>query len=142
VLLAVLVLTIANAVRHMAMISRIDYSAPVVTIQRSFAELRASRLRATQRLLLFAPLLWTPLAIVGARSVFGLDIYRIGGIGWVAANLTFGVAAIPVMIWIAQHYADRFDRSPFLKRLADDVAGRSLSVAMGLLDEVARFEED
>ena len=105
VLLAVVVLTIAVAARHLAMIDHIDYAAPVVSIQRAVTLLRASRVRTTKWLLLFAPLLWTPLAIVGARGLLGLDLYRGSGL-WLPGNLGVGVVMILLIIWIAHRWAD------------------------------------
>ena len=47
VLHAVALFTILASVRQLAMVARIDYSAPILTIQHALAELRASRIRTT-----------------------------------------------------------------------------------------------
>ncbi len=142
VLHVVAVFTIVASARQLAMIGRIDYAAPVVAIQHELAELRASRVRVTRWLLLLSPLLWTPLAIVAAQGLFGFDVYREFGPLWIAANLGFGLAMIPLVIWIARRFATRFEGSRILKHLADDIAGRSLGRAMDLLDEITQFEEE
>jgi hypothetical protein len=142
VLHAVVLLTIMASVRQLLAIGRIDYSAPVVAIQHQLAELRASRVRTTRWLLLLAPLLWTPLAIVGAQGLFGFDVYRVFGPLWVALNLGFGLAALLLAIWIARRHVDRLGGSRILKHLADDVAGRSVATAMGHLDEIVQFEQE
>jgi hypothetical protein len=142
VLHVVVVFTIVASGRQLARIGRIDYSAPVVTIQHELGELRASRVRITRWLLLLAPLLWTPLAIVGARGLFGFDVYRVFGPLWLALNLGFGLATLVLLVWVAHRYAERLGGSRFLKHLADDIAGRSLTTAMGFLEEIVRFEEE
>ncbi len=62
---------IVASVWQIARINRLDYTAPVVAIQREIAEMRASRIRVNRWLLLLSPLLWTPLAVVGAQGLFG-----------------------------------------------------------------------
>lgn len=130
-LLVVAAFTIAAAVRQLALIGRIDYAAPVVAIQRELAALRATRVRTTRWLLLLSPLLWTPLAVVAAKGLWGFDSYRGFGVAWVAWNLAFGVAAIPLLVWLARRFGD--------SRVGDALAGRSLAKATGWLDDVTRF---
>jgi hypothetical protein len=141
VLHSAVLFTIVASVRQLAWLGQIDYAAPVVAIQHDLARLRASRLRTTRFLLLLSPLLWTPFAIVAAQGLFGFDLYRGFGPGWIVANLALGVAVIPLTVWLTHRYAEQLGRSPWMERLADDIAGRSLATAKGHLDEIARFEE-
>ncbi len=135
----VAVLLMASTVAQLAMLRSVDYSGPVLAIQRTLAKLTALRIRTTKWLLLLAPLLWTPLAIVVAQGVFGLDVYRWFGLRWVAANLGFGLVVVPLLIWAARRYRDRWQQFWIIESLADDLAGRSLSMAKGYLGEIARF---
>ena len=136
------VFTIVASARQLARIGRLDYAAPVVAIQHELAALRASRLRVNRGLLLLSPLLWTPLAIVAAKGLLGLDLYRAFGPGWIAANLAFGLAVIPLAIFVARRYATRIENFALLRHLADDIAGRSLTAATRQLEEIRRFEEE
>ena len=133
---------IASAAAQLAMLRAADYSAPVVTIQRTLTKLAALRIRTTQWLLLLAPLLWTPFAIVVARGALGFDVYRWFGMRWVAANLIFGLALSPLLFWAARRFSDRLQQFWIAESLADGVAGRSLSIANGLLNEIVRFERE
>ena len=142
VLHAAAVFTIVASAWQLARIGRLDYAAPVVAIQHELAALRTSRLRVNRGLLLLSPLLWTPLAIVAAKGLLGLDLYRAFGPAWIAANLAFGLAVIPLAISIARRYSARIENSPLLKHLADDIAGRSLITARDHLEEIRRFEEE
>jgi hypothetical protein len=135
-------LGLASTVYQLVLLGRIDYAAPVVEIQRQLAALRAFRVRSTTWTLLLAPLLWTPLVIVAAKGLLGLDLYAAFGPLWIALNLAFGVAVLALALWIARRHAGALRRSRFLQRLSDDIAGRSLAAAMGHLDEITRFARE
>jgi hypothetical protein len=136
------VLKLASNVRQLTMLGGIDYAAPVVAIQRQLAALRALRIGTTKWILLLGPLLWTPVLIVAAKALLGFDVYAAFGPLWIALNLAFGVAVLALALWIARRHAGALRRSPFLARLADDIAGRSLAAATTHLDEIARFEDE
>ncbi len=121
---------------------RLDYSEPVLEIQRRIAQLRARMIRSTQWTLLFAPLLWTPLAIVAAFGLLDLDLYAQLGSSVIALNLSVGLAVIPLGIMGARICAARLEHSPLLKALADSIAGHNLNRAMESILELERFEQE
>jgi len=135
------ILLLAAGIRQLAALRAIDYSAPVVAIQRRLESLRAERIRAVQLTLLFAPLLWTPLLIVALRGLLGLDAYAMFPAGWLLGNLLCGLLVIPLAVGISRRYADRMGRSPWVQRLMRTLAGHSLATATGFLDSLAQFEE-
>jgi hypothetical protein len=129
-------------IHQLVAIGSLDYSAPIVEIQKRMEALRAQRIRATMLTLLAAPLLWTPLLIVGLEGLLGLDAYAILPAGYLLANALFGLAVIPLAIWLARRYADRMERSPLVQRLLRDIAGTNLNAATGFLSRLARFEAE
>ncbi len=139
------VCAVAFAIRsigQLVAVHSLDYSAPVVAIQKQLAELRIQRIRVTKWVLLLSPVLWTPLLIVAFEGLLGVDAYLFLDGTWLAANLLLGLAFIPLMLWAARHFADRWQGSPLVQRLMDDLAGRSLVTATGFLNELSRFEEE
>ncbi len=90
-------------------------------------KLATRRTRNVQWLLLAGPPLWTPFAIVVAQGLWGFDLYRHFGAGWIVSNFAVGLALVPVMHWIAQRFYARSERAGIMRSLADDVAGRSLA---------------
>ncbi len=123
-------------------IRSLDYSAPIVEIQKRLGSLRIQRIRATQLTFLFAPLLWVPLLVVSLKGLLGLDAYAIFSSGWLVANVLFGLAVIPLALWISRRYADRMDRSPFVQSLMRDLAGYNLNAAVGFLGSLELFEKE
>jgi hypothetical protein len=113
-----------------------------VEIQKRMETLRAQRIRATMLTLLGAPLLWTPLLIVGLKGLLGLDAYAILSARYLLANALFGLAVIPLAVWIARRSADRMGRSPLVQRLLRDLAGHNLNAAAGFLSQLERFEAE
>lgn len=139
--LCVIALIIVSIYELLAL-SKVDYGAPIVCIQRRLESLRVLRIRSTKWTLLVSPLLWTPLFVVMLKSFFDVDVYAHFSTAWLAANLLFGVLVIPVVIWISRRYADRLERSPLLQRLLRDIAGRNLITAIEYLRSLAQFDEE
>lgn len=127
--------------RQLAEIGALDYDEPVVAIQKRLEALRVRRIRSTLATLLFAPLMWVPLLVVGARGFFGLDVYAAGPL-WLTANLLFGLAVIPIAVAFANRYGARIAQHTAMRGLADTVAGRSLAAALDSLDSIRRFERE
>lgn len=120
----------------------IDYSAPVVAIQKELGRLRLQELRVLKWVLITAPLAWTPLLIVAIEGLLGLDAYALFSGAWLAANVAFGVAALLLAVWISRRYAERMERSPRIQRVMRNLSGYNLSAAAGFLGSLARFEEE
>jgi len=133
-------MVVANA-RQLAVLKSIDYDEPVVAIQQRVEALKLLRIRTTLGALLFGPLMWLPFFIVGVRLLFGGDVYAAAGPEWLIANALFGLAVIPMAILLARIAAPRLHRSGALRRLADDVAGRSLASALHDLAALRRFAD-
>jgi hypothetical protein len=129
-------------IRQIAAVRQIDYGQPVASIQKRLEGLRVMRIRTVQWGVLAGLVAWTPFAIVAMRAFFGVDLYRLFGPTWVWANLLFGLAAIPLAVWLSKKFAGRAGRSPFMQRLMADLAGNSLNAAARFLAELAEFERE
>lgn len=120
------------------LIGRIDYAAPVLTIQRQLAQLRKLYVRGG--LLIGLPwwLIWMPFMEIFFKSKFGVDLLvnapellTIGiGTGIVGLVLTYGVYR-----WILK-------RPTLAKRVEHGAAGTSLNKAQHHLAEIAQFEKE
>ncbi len=134
-------LTVANA-RQIAAASSIDFDEPVVSIQRRLEQLRLLRIHTTKWTLLFAPLMWLPILIVALRGLLGVDLYAVTDTAWLIANVAFGLAVIPIVIWLARKYGSAHGASPLFVAFAREVAGDNLRAACDALDAIRRFEEE
>jgi hypothetical protein len=133
--LSAIALTIA-CVRQLVAARQVDYAGPVVDAQRRLTALRASRIRTSKWTLLIAPALWTPAMLVALKA-FGIDAFDRA---WIVANILWSIAFVPLMLWAARRFGERLAGSPILRRLADDLAGRSMNEATAFADRLAQFE--
>ena len=106
-----LVALIIVSVRQLAAIAQIDYAAPIVEIQRRLESLRIERIHATKWTLLLSPLAWVPLFIVAMKGFFDVDVYSDFGVGWVAANVVFGLLFIPAGVWVCRRFGGQVENS-------------------------------
>lgn len=125
--------------RQIAAALQIDYGKPIATIQRQIEALRVLRIRNTQWAVLAGLVVWVAFMIVIFQVLFGVDIYEPA---WVWSNVAFGLALIPLSIWVSKKFGDRMDRSPIIQGIMGSLAGYNLNAAVGFLATVAEFERE
>ncbi|MCC4596642.1 serine/threonine protein kinase [Xanthomonas campestris pv. phormiicola] len=133
------VVTVALAGIVLGRLLHIDYSAPVLEIQRRIARARRWYVGSGVVCGLSWWLLWVPVLMVLA-ALAGIDLLaRAQAVVWI--GLGVGVAGIAASAWLY-----RWSRHPgraWLTRIVDDgLGGASLRKAGRLLDEVERFRRD
>jgi hypothetical protein len=134
--------TLIVLIQQIRLALHIDYSKPIATIQKQLESLRMLGIRSIQWTLLVAPLLWTPLLIVALKGFLGVDAYKALGASYLFANLLFGLAIIPLAIWLSKKFSSRMNRSPLMQRLMKDLAGYNLNAATDFLATLSEFEDE
>lgn len=132
---------VASSGYQFATLRKIDFSKPVLESQQQYAVLRRLRLQVTFWILSLSPLLWVPLLIVLIKSLIGVDPYLILNNTWLLANILFGISFIPLMLWVAKHFAKHWKGSPFVKHLLDSLAGDELKAINNFLEQLNTFEK-
>lgn len=119
------------------MMSRVDYSAPVMTIQKQLAKTRRFYVLASTTLGLVWWLLWIPLMMVAFAWAFNVDIYAHQPLilwSWVIIGSGGLMASLGFIYWASKR--------PILSgKLERSAAGKSLNNAQAFLDEIADFEK-
>ncbi len=131
-----------SSVRQLIGINSIDFSEPIITNQKKLESLKIRRINETKMVFLLSPLLWVPLLIVIVRGITGLNPYAIFSASWLVGNLLFGLAVIPLVLWVSKRYSHKFQSSPFVQSIMNDIAGRSLNEAISFLNKLSKFEEE
>lgn len=128
-------LLVIFATRNLYLIHRIDYTAPVLDIQRRLAELRAWRVRIeapTNMVLgcfIWIPVLWMNLAW------YGIDLWSPAFIRWGVSSGAVGLAACAVVVWLMR-------RAGMTRKIEDHAAGSGVQKVEAALEEITRFEQD
>lgn len=120
------------------LITRIDYSAPVLTIQTRLAQLRNVYVRGGLAIGLPWWVLWVPFLMVFLKTQFGADLFvNAPGVVWI--NIAAGFVGM-LLTWMFIRWAA--GRPQLAKRLEDGAAGGSINRAQAQLNEIARFQSE
>jgi serine/threonine-protein kinase len=125
--------------RDLVHIAQVDYAAPVLEIQKRLASLRAQRIQAARAFAIAGSFAWIPLVLVVFQKL-GADlwVHKPAMVAWFVAS-GFGTV---LSIWALAAWSRLARNAKLRKDLDDHAAGRSLTRAQAVLDEIARFEQD
>ncbi|MBA2431071.1 MAG: hypothetical protein H0V56_03025 [Chthoniobacterales bacterium] len=127
------------AARDLFLIKRMDYAAPVLTLQKQIAELRRWHVRAGLWFGIAGCFIWIPLLLMIFYAL-GADVWARNPevVGWFAVS---GLASLGVLLAII-FWSRRNGREKMARNLENSSAGRSVNRAQALLDEIERFERE
>lgn len=128
------VLTIIAGGSTLGKIRNIDYSAPVLSIQRQLSNLRQWYVRWGMIIGLPWWLLWLPLLVCLARA----DITQVPLMLEISG--TIGIVGL-LATWGFHRWLHRPGREKLARKVDDQAAGRSLTRTASILDDIARFEK-
>lgn len=134
------VLMIVFGAIELSIANRVDYAAPVVSIQKQLARLRAWRVQTQAWLGLPHWILWVPLTLIAFDVLFGADIAA-NAPSVVAIFFVAGLAGLALTSGFLR-WARELSRKRIGDALDDSAAGSSLRRTQAFLDEIARFERD
>ncbi len=133
------VMLIIFAGRDLELIRRLDYSAPVVELQKQIAELRQWHVRSALWFGITGCLIWIPFILALAYSA-GADIWTHNPrvVGWlVVSGLLPAALLLGVVLW-----SRRPGKAKLARILEENSVGRSVKRAQALVDEIAEFERE
>jgi hypothetical protein len=126
-------------IRDLALIGAIDYDAPVLSIQKQLAELRAWRLQAGIWFTIAGCLIWVP-ALFIMFYLIGADVWvrHPDVVYWNAASSFVCLGIAYGIIW----WSRRPGQERLAKYLKESSVGKSVTRAQAMLAEIERFEGD
>lgn len=127
---------IGLATYQLVLLARLDFSAPVLAIQKDLAGLREWRLRAALALGLPWWILWLALLVCLARAFPGIDLHARAP-GWLVGNLVVGIVGLIASLFLVRRLRRRNPEGADLTAL-----GWLLGRARRELAEIERFERE
>ncbi|MBS1516460.1 MAG: hypothetical protein JSS91_00045 [Bacteroidetes bacterium] len=140
VLMIFFILGIAGIVRQFVAIGMIDYSEPVIEIQKKLVLLESHVLMVIRVALLSLPF-YMAYIIIGAEYFFGTDIVTSADSGWLTAQLIFSLLLIPAALWLYFKLSYKNIEKPYLRKFLDYSAGSQLGNSLKLMKEIDEFEK-
>ncbi|MFT3727381.1 MAG: hypothetical protein QM759_06135 [Terricaulis sp.] len=128
-----------------ARLAQVDFSAPVLDIQKRLATLRAERARAFQWAFLTGQILWwTPFVLVLFWALLRVDLLAASTSvqSFVGINIAVGLLFIPVLLLIAHRLGPWLANSNVGRSVLDSVTGRDLTEARAIAARLAQFEAE
>ena len=98
--------------------------------------MRILRVRTVRWILTLSCFAGVPPMLVLAKALLGVDLYPLFGRNWWIANVAFGLAMIPIGVWVARRFEHRRPDS-----LLSDVVGTHLNSARAALAALSEFED-
>ena len=136
-------LLVADSIRRLERVLKIDWCGPVVEIQSSLERLRVGKIRQFKWIILCAPLVGFCGLIVGLHWLFEcLTSGRVNILDkldslWIVGNYLFGVLFVPLGYFAASVLAKKCHRYRWWQSVLDGISGTSLKSAVL---EVERWE--
>ncbi|HEY6986638.1 MAG TPA: hypothetical protein VH375_11190 [Rhodanobacteraceae bacterium] len=131
---------IIGGARDLYLIRRIDYSAPVLEIQRRVTELRAWLVRSAPVFGAVGCFIWVPFVLWLFEVLFGADVYERAP-EVVYLFLSWGVVGLAVLL-LVMRWVRHPGRTKWAQRFERSVAGSSVFKAQRFLDEIAAFARE
>jgi len=128
-----------------ARLRQVDFSAPVLDIQKRLAALQSERARVFQWAFLTGQILWwTPFILVLFWALLRVDLLAMSEPvrSFVAINIAVGVVLIPVLLWVAHVIGPKLAKSGVGRSMLDSVTGRDLAEARAIAARLAQFEAE
>lgn len=135
---------LALQIQQRLALTQVDFSRPVVALQRELLALKIRRLTILKWSLLTGQVVWfVPFLVVLFKGVLGVDLFAVSASAprFLALNVGVGLLFIPVAVWLARRVGQRFAGSAVFQRWTDALAGGDVVAARGFLEKLAQFEK-
>ncbi|KGI78362.1 hypothetical protein [Oleiagrimonas soli] len=128
-------LLVMTSARVLALLRRIDYGAPVATIQRQLADLRQWRVRVESPVhAVVGSFIWVP-GLICALATTGFHAWGPGLMWWAVSSVLVSVGLLAMAVWFARRHG-------YGARIEARAAGTSVQRARQALDELEGFLRD
>jgi len=127
-------------VRQQQVLRNLDFGLPLLELQARLESVRIARIRLFNLAFLTGQIVWWIPFVVVVTGALGVNLYLSPRFQIYAAwNVAFGIAFIPLAIWLSRRHGERLSKSSIVRRIADSIAGRDITVAREYVEKLRRF---
>ncbi len=130
-----------SAIEQLRIIQHVDYSAPVIIIQKKLASLKLVMIKYLRLGIWIMPfyvahiLLWFEL-------IFDLDMYQVADQRWWISQVIFSlIVIVPLTVWLYRKLSPKNVNKAWMKKLIGGSGGKQLNDAIACLEEIEKFEK-
>lgn len=131
---------VVGCIRKLAFLQRIDYSEPVILIQKKLESVKLSFLHTIRWMILMLPL-YMVYVVLGLNLLFGWDILAHGSPAFLWANFLFSLILVAPATWLFQKLSLNVT-NPVVRLLVRNGGGEQLLAAMTFLTSIHEFETE
>lgn len=131
---------IINGIRVLRKVLAVDFSSPVLVVQKGIAEIESTYVTSGWVLGLPWWLLWIPISIV-VLTFAGIDLLRVEPSTWLIPNIVIGVLGMVATVF-GYRYLRSTANPEIQSRLDRMVAGASIQEAKARLADFEQFERE
>jgi len=148
-LLAFYITTFLNAVKQIRIISSMDYSKNLATIQSSLVVLQTHILNYAKLTVLFIPtflaypvILTKVIKDFNIKALAGFDIIKQSGGNWWSVQLIVFVVLIPLGIWFYNEVSYKNIDKNWVKKFIRQSSGKRVTKALEFLKELQSLKQE
>lgn len=133
------------SIRQRAELRAVDFSQPVLTLQREIERLKMRRMVTLKWAFLIGQVIWyVPFLIVFFKGVFGVNLYAMPNWkdSFMWANIAGGLLFIPIAVLLSHWLGPRLNASPKFRAFTDNLAGKDMLAAKAFLERMRQFEQE
>ncbi len=140
VLIAGAIAMCVSSIRQIVLLTEMDWSGPVVSIQRKLSSLHVVQTRQIYWILLMSPIVGFCRLIVVLQWLLDFlpephSIFEKLNAHWLWSNVVFGIAFVVVGYLATRFFASRFRNHSWWKNIEESLAGRTVVCALADLDQ-------
>jgi len=130
-----------SAIEQLNIIHSIDYSAPVLEIQKRLQKLRLCIIRYLRLSILVLPL-YMAHTLFWSKLLLDLDMVQVADNNWwlVQGAITL-VVFVPLTIWLFRKLSPKYVHKRWMSKIISGSGGKQIIKAIDLLEEIRQFEK-
>lgn len=130
-----------GSVHQMEMISKIDYAAPVLELQKRLARLRTITVNYFRMGFWITPFYMVFIVMI-FKLILGVNIIAVGDPNWLMGNLIVSLVFLVLTIWGYRKLHSKNMNKTWMKKLISGSGGKQIVAAIEYLEEIEQFENE